>query len=265
MILTNESHKDPRDSPVLLATQSFRTSSLAPSSRLPTKRCGLIKAGFTAIGVESQCEPRSEMNASSGRCFAIVPAAGESRRMGQPKLMLPWGDVRLIDQVLQAWTTSNVDRVVVVVRSNDQQLLEACQRWPVDIVQPDHAPPDMKASLQIGLRHLQSEVQPSSADRCFIAPADLPTLSRTIIDRLIQTGADTGSITLPRFGQRPGHPALFPWELTNEIFQLAANEGVNRLVREHHTIEIPFEADQAIQDVDTPEEYQAALRRRPMT
>ena len=54
------------------------------------------------------------------RTFAIVPAAGHSRRMGQAKLLLPWAVGTVIDSVLQAWTTSSVDRTYIVVRAADQ-------------------------------------------------------------------------------------------------------------------------------------------------
>jgi CTP:molybdopterin cytidylyltransferase MocA len=32
--------------------------------------------------------------------FAIIPAAGRSVRMGQPKLLLPWGQTTLLEHVL---------------------------------------------------------------------------------------------------------------------------------------------------------------------
>ncbi|MCP4505106.1 MAG: NTP transferase domain-containing protein, partial [Fuerstiella sp.] len=88
----------------------------------------------------------------SGRCFAIVPAAGKSRRMGQPKLMLPFAEGLLIDRLLKAWTDSEVFRVIVVVRQNDRNLSEACHRWPVDVVHPGTDPTDMKESIQVGAK-----------------------------------------------------------------------------------------------------------------
>ena len=182
--------------------------------------------------------------------------------MGQPKLLLPWRNGRLIDQVLEAWTSSQVNHVVVVVRCDDPELYRACERWPVKIVQPEDPPRDMKASIQIGLRHLKSQFQPTAGDRCFIAPADLPTLSSQLINRLMGADADSSTIIVPRFGDKQGHPALLPWEMTSEIFRLADDEGVDRVVARHQKIAIPFAAEQAINDVDTLEEYQAALRSR---
>ena len=47
--------------------------------------------------------------------------------------------------------------------------------------------------------------------------------------------------------------------MTSEVFQLADNEGVDRLVARHNKVAVPFAAQEAINDVDTPEEYQQAL------
>lgn len=182
--------------------------------------------------------------------------------MGQPKLLLPWGTGKLIDHVLEAWTSSRVNHVVVVLRSDDPELSRACARWSVGIVQPEDPPGDMKASIRIGLRYLETQFQPTANDRCFIAPADLPTLTSKTIDRLIDAESDSSNIIAPRFGDRWGHPALLPWEMTSEIFQLADNHGVDRVVQRHKKTAVQFAAEEAITDVDTPDEYQRALRDR---
>jgi molybdenum cofactor cytidylyltransferase len=193
--------------------------------------------------------------------FAIIPAAGHSRRMGQSKLLLPWGDATIIDRVLQAWTTSRVTKVVVVMRRDDVDLWQACERWPVSVITPQRDPEDMKESIQVGLKHLAEVVSPNREDRCFVAPADLPTLTAEIIDALIATETANESIIVPRFGQRSGHPALLPWSLTGKIFELAENEGVNRIVDQNDKTHVLFSAEKLVTDVDTPEQYQQLLRK----
>ncbi len=203
------------------------------------------------------------------RCYAILPAAGRSRRMGQPKLLLPWPmpnkcDVEpsvatLIDHVLQVWTSSRVDEIVVIVRSDDQALLKACLRWKVSIVQPEMAPSDMKESVQHGLRYLQ-KINPGNQDCCFVAPADIPTLSANVIDRLIDTDSGGSTIVVPSYGGRSGHPVRLPWLLADEILALRENEGVDRVVARHPKIVLEFPAEVLEDDIDTPEEYQSALK-----
>ena len=174
--------------------------------------------------------------------YAIVPAAGRSRRMGQSKLLLPWGDHTIIDAVLRAWTTSQVDQVVVVIRCDDEDLRDACERWPVQIVATDQDPPDMKASIQIGLRHLSAVA--SDGDRCFIAPADLPMLTSELIDQILANDSD--KIVVPKFGDKSGHPALLPWRITRQIFELAADQGVNQIVNQHEKHFVTFSPEKRV-------------------
>ena len=188
--------------------------------------------------------------------YAIVPAAGRSRRMGESKLLLPWGDHMIIDAVLLAWTTSQVDQVVVVIRGNDTVLKAACDRWSVEVITTDQDPPDMKASIQIGLRHLSAIA--SDDDRCFIAPADLPTLTAEIIDEML--AVDSDKIVIPKFGEKSGHPALLPWRITRQIFDLADDQGVNQIVNQHEKHYVPFSSEKLVADVDTPQQYQQLLR-----
>ena len=72
--------------------------------------------------------------------YAIIPAAGESRRMGEPKLMLPWGQGTIIDAVLQAWSASRVDQLVVIVRADNRPLQKLCLKHNVEVVTVDGTP-----------------------------------------------------------------------------------------------------------------------------
>ena len=119
----------------------------------------------------------------------------------------------------------------------------------------------MKASVQIGLRHIESQFHPSAGDRCFVAPADLPTLSASIIDRMIDTPSPATTIVVPQFGDKHGHPILLPWPMTQEVFALAEDEGINKLVDRHRKLTVDFAPEDVVKDVDTPQQYEAARER----
>ena len=179
--------------------------------------------------------------------------------MGQPKLLMPWKDGRLIDSVLRVWTESSVTETLVVVRAEDHALQEACRRWPVHLVIPPRETPDMKASVIAGLEYLRKAFNPDRLDRCFIAPADLPMLSSSLVEGLCQT--DSGSrIAAPRIAGKPGHPVLLPWELTAEIAKLPEGQGVNAIVDRHPPMMVDFPGHPPVEDVDTPQDYRRAVR-----
>lgn len=192
--------------------------------------------------------------------FAVIPAAGRSLRMGQPKLLMPWGGASVIEHVLAAWRASRVDHVIVVVDPRDDRLAQLCGSCGAQVVVPDEPPAEMKDSVRLGLQWAESG-RPQSDDAFLVAPADMPALAAELIDRLIEAHAsglgrgETPCIRAPRHGKKHGHPVLFPWPLAAEVARLGAAEGLNALV-ERHRVEYVEAADDAMSaDFDTPEDY----------
>lgn len=190
------------------------------------------------------------------RVFAIVPAAGRSRRMGEPKLLLAWKGSTIIDCVLRAWCDSDVTRVIVVLRKDDQLLASACQQRPIEIVRPDRDPLDMKESIQVGLRHVANIYKPTGHDQWMVAPADLPGLKSELINQLIVQAKCRDRVTAPRFGGRQGHPVVLPWRLAEEVFTLSQNEGLDRILARQDINFVDLPAACRVADVDTPAEYE---------
>ncbi len=189
------------------------------------------------------------------RTFAILPAAGHSRRMGQPKLLLPFRDARLIDAVLNAWVASSVERTVIVVRSGDNELHDACSKWPVDVLRPKEDPVDMKASIQAGLRYIRDTFSPAPTDTWLTAPADLPHIGAPLIDRLIAESRQTANIVAPMFGDHPGHPILLPWSMAEDVFAIPESAGLKWLMDSQPVSWISFPANERLLDADTPEDF----------
>lgn len=189
--------------------------------------------------------------------FAIIPAAGRSRRMGRPKLLLPWGSSTVIEHVLAAWRASRVDHVIVVVDPSDRRLAELCKARGARVVVPDEPPAEMKDSVRLGLEWAESR-RPQNDDAWLVAPADMPGLNVQIIDRLIaahEAGLGSPCIRAPRHGTKRGHPVLFPWPLAAEVARLGADEGLNALLARHDAQWLEVAADASSEDFDTPEDY----------
>ena len=183
--------------------------------------------------------------------------------MGADKLLLPWKQRTVIDVVLSVWRASQVDRIVVVVSPSDDQLARLVRTTGVDVVVPSAPPADMKSSVAIGLEHARRLFHPQPSDRWLLAPADMPTLQTASIDSVLffSRGVDAATIVAPSFGGRRGHPISLPWALADEVHQLSADEGINRLVARHRVVELPLEDPGIREDLDTPADYQRLLSR----
>lgn len=194
---------------------------------------------------------------SPHRSFAIVPAAGLSVRMGRPKLLLPWRETTVIQHVLATWRASQVSRTVVVVRPDDDELATVCRNAGVDVVVPATAPSEMKVSIEHGLRHVERAYCPSDDDAWLLAPADIPGISNSTIDRLLLASAGNSSpaIVVPCHEGRRRHPVLFPWSMAREVSELTDGEGVNVLLQRHPVREIACPEAGTQDDLDTPDDY----------
>lgn len=195
------------------------------------------------------------------RGFAVIPAAGLSRRMGSPKLLLPWRDSTVIDQTLRAWRRSQISRVVIVVRPDDEALRQAVAAHDVELVVPPTAPAEMKDSIRLAIEHLRQTASPDDQDAWLLAPADMPWISPTVIDLLLERHQPAEPrILIPTYHGERGHPVLFPWSVAREVPHLQSHEGVNRLRERHGWTPLPVSEHFIHGDLDTPEDYEKSRR-----
>jgi molybdenum cofactor cytidylyltransferase len=197
------------------------------------------------------------------RVVAIVPAAGASRRMGRDKLLLPWGDTVVIGSVLRALAQGGVGETVVVVRPDNPDL----ELWLRDagvgsVINP--APErGMLSSIQAGLAALGGASELARhAVALLVCPADLPAVQAQTVSVLIDRIATGSALAVPTFRGRRGHPLAVSAELVPEIPGLAPQIGLRQLVDRHRDalVEVHVEDRGAVRDLDTPADYENALR-----
>jgi CTP:molybdopterin cytidylyltransferase MocA len=182
--------------------------------------------------------------------------------MGTAKLLMPWGDGTVLDLVLAAWKVSRATATVVVTHPDDDAIFEIVQRHQAHAVVAASPPPDMKASVLIGLSYVRERFRPQSSDWWLLAPADMPKLSTEVIDEVILAAvAADEPIVVPTFSGARGHPVAFRWCLAEEVGQLDDHQGVNALLERHavRSVEVLHEA--ILDDLDTPEDYRVRYSR----
>jgi molybdenum cofactor cytidylyltransferase len=197
--------------------------------------------------------------------FTIIPAAGLSQRMGQPKLLLPWGDKTLLEHMLTLWSQCHVTRILLVIAPEDTALHSIANKYACDMVIPAERPVDMKASVWAGIAHLEQYLHAAEHDAILLAPADMPFLSPLIVQHLCQHyAANPASILVPTWNGKRGHPLLLPYFLAREIGNIPAELGINTWLKQKTVTELACEhlisSEQVFADIDTPDDYQQALR-----
>ncbi len=165
--------------------------------------------------------------------FAVVPACGHSSRMGRPKLSLPLGDRTVIEHVIAALLGGGVDRILVVVGPHVPELVPLVVAPRTDVLALSEATPDMRATVERGLAHLEEQFHPQPEDWWLLAPADHPVLSAAVVRELIAAASSAHSIIVPVHAGKRGHPTLIRWRHVEQIRALPADRGINSFLREH--------------------------------
>src|SRR5438876_6106565 len=141
----------------------------------------------------------------------IILAAGASSRMGQPKMLLPWGKSSVLGHLIMQWRNAGAEQIAVVLGAKNQELQRELDRLgcPAEnrIINP--APElGMFSSIQCAARW------PEWAERLthfVISLGDQPHLQNTTLQDLLALGArhPQKMCQLSRQG-RPRHPVLLP-------------------------------------------------------
>jgi len=192
---------------------------------------------------------------------AIVLAAGESKRMGQNKLLLPWQGKTILEGVLDALLNSQVEEVILVLGHEAERIREKVPAQKIKIVSNSDYKKGMSTSIRQGLMALDE-----SAKAFIIVLGDQPGISREIFNRLIrefQQNYPHKNIVVPSYRGTRGHPVLFSTKYMKEALQLQGDVGCRQILADHPedilTVQVNTEA--VLFDIDTPEEYEKYLEQ----
>jgi molybdenum cofactor cytidylyltransferase len=188
---------------------------------------------------------------------AVILAAGQARRMGRNKMLLPFGTSSVIETIVtEVVACSAVGEVVVVTGHEPDRITALLAPYPVRCVfNPAYARAEMLVSLQVGVRALAAEVQAA-----LIVPGDHPRLRRDIIQRVIDE-YQPGALVIPSYQMKRGHPILIDRRWWGELLALPETASLRDFIRAHedHIRYVVVDTDSVLQDMDTPEEYRSVF------
>jgi len=192
--------------------------------------------------------------------WAIILAAGSSRRMGTQKMIMPYGKSTILETVIDNVLNSKVDHIVVVLGADQDKIRSTIEGKPVQISYNRDHENGMLSSVICGIRSL-----PADADTALIFLGDQPGIPPEIINAVIDAYNDElKGIVIPVHNYRRGHPLLVDMKYRKKLESLDLEEGL-RKVRHHFPEDVlELEVDEAgiLVDIDTREDYNKATNSK---
>jgi molybdenum cofactor cytidylyltransferase len=187
---------------------------------------------------------------------AIILAAGQSKRMGQPKMLLPWEDGTVLTHVIDIFRRAGVDDILVVTGGAREQVEKLVSSLNVRTVyNKEYAAAEMLSSIQCGIQALSRNER---GDAVLIGLGDQPQVQERSVRRVREAFQESKSnLIVPSYQMRRGHPWLVARPLWGELLKLDLSQSPRDFLNAHQD-EIQYvNVDDAtiLADLDTPEDY----------
>ncbi len=160
---------------------------------------------------------------------AIVLAAGESTRMGSPKLLLPIEGKSLLQHVIDNALQSKVSEVIVVLGAEATKLQSEIKQRQVQIIENTAYKKGLSTSLRVGLQAVSPQAQ-----AVLVLLGDQPLINHDIIDTLIDKYEESGSIMVaPVYNGKRGNPILFDRTLIPDLIRVTGDKGGREIIKKY--------------------------------
>jgi molybdenum cofactor cytidylyltransferase len=193
----------------------------------------------------------------------VILAAGASSRMGQPKLLLPWGGTTVLGHLVGQWRDVGAVQIGVVGAAGDECLVDELERIGITpgqrIVNPDPVR-GMFSSIQCAARWPGWR---ETITHWAITLGDQPHLARATLRSLVEFSAvNPASICQPSYGGRARHPVVLPQKFFQKL-DSTSHATLKEFLAEHRpSTQVVELADPGLEvDIDTPADYDDARQR----
>jgi molybdenum cofactor cytidylyltransferase len=188
----------------------------------------------------------------------LVLAAGAGTRFGSPKQLAELEGRPLLEHSIRAMMAAPVGRVVVVLGSGAEEVVEAVDMHGAEAVVCDRWEEGQSASLATGLAEL------ADCEAVVVTLGDQPRLSPDAIRRVIAARGPGAAGVRATYGGEPGHPVLLERVLFERMRDVTGDHGARNLLISMQTREVPCEDLGGGQDVDTPAQLDALRAGGPV-
>lgn len=191
----------------------------------------------------------------------IILAAGGSKRMGQPKLLLEWHGAPLIHWVARTALAAGCSPLIVVTGANAAAVTHSLAGLPVVLAHNPDWEQGQSTSVRTGVNAL-----PPETDAAIIFLADQPQIPVSVVQELMRTYREDeppSPILITTSAGERGNPVLFDRALFQPLTRLEGDAGARSIFAQYPLHLIPFDDPDLLLDVDSPEDYQKLMEKQP--
>ena len=185
----------------------------------------------------------------------LVLAAGGSRRLGEPKQLLPYGSGTLLDHTLDTARASGFDQLIVALGGGSAEIRSKVDLSGADVVENPDFGEGCSSSIAAAMGAMDR-----STELMVLILGDQPGVTPDTVRALV-AGCDEDTVLAAcLYDDGRGHPLAFGRALFEDLRDLHGDKAVWKLMdrRTNEVVEVRIPGP-IPRDVDTREDYEAAL------
>lgn len=182
---------------------------------------------------------------------AIILAAGDSRRMGSPKALLPFRGSTFIDYISDNLVQAGCQPVIPVLGKDAEQIIDNSKAAEFQYVVNSFPQKGMLYSIQTAIKTL-----PDSVNGFLLALVDHPfVLQKTYKDILKTAQAKPERIIIPQFENNHGHPVFIGQHYFQEILRTPVVFSLRSVIEKHKPAVVYLQVNDegVLKDIDNSE------------
>jgi molybdenum cofactor cytidylyltransferase len=195
-----------------------------------------------------------------GKIGAVILAAGESSRLGQPKQLIRFRGKSLVRRMVYAARKARCSPTVVVIGDHHEEVERELKAQGAIIVENENWRLGIGTSIRAGMRRLIDKAP--TLEAVILLVCDQPFVATRTIAQLITLREKTKrAIVASRYANTLGVPALFDRSCFQELLALDNAIGAKTVIlsNRERVAEFPFPEGKI--DIDTASDYKK-LRSR---
>jgi molybdenum cofactor cytidylyltransferase len=185
----------------------------------------------------------------------LVLAAGGSRRLGEPKQLLPYGSGTLLDHSLETARASGFDQLIVAIGGSSGEVRGRVDLSEAQVVENPDFGEGCSSSIAAGLSALDPR-----AELLVLMLGDQPGVTPATVRALIAGCGDGTVLAACLYDNGRGHPLAFGRGAFDDLRELHGDKAVWKLMEHRSDEVVEIRVSGPIpRDVDTRADYEAVL------
>jgi molybdenum cofactor cytidylyltransferase len=201
------------------------------------------------------------MSNKINHCEILIIAAGQSKRLGEPKQLLKYNGQSFINRLIDTVNVAVNFPITLVLGANAEKIEKQLENTTLDIVINKDWEEGMASSIRVGLDHLiqkheKLDSKGRQLDGVMILVCDQPFIQAEHISSLLHLQQSTLlPIAACYYAQVLGTPALFHKSIFKDLLALKGDIGAKKIInaKEKEVAKLHFE--NGVIDIDTMEDY----------